>query len=68
MGADARAGVREQLAQLRAEEGAMADFRERLGATVAAMRCGPPPCPPRRWEGRSWAQLNPSWKPRGFAA
>ena len=46
MGADARAGVREQLAQLRAEEGAMADFRERLGATVAAMRCEPPPPPP----------------------
>ena len=45
MGADARAGVREQLAQLRAEEGAMADFRERLGATVAAMRCEPPPLP-----------------------
>ena len=38
MGADARAGVREQLAQLRAEEGAMADFRERLGATLQIVR------------------------------
>ena len=50
MGRGARgSSVQEQLAQLRAEEGAMADLQERLGATMAAMRCAPPcllPPPP----------------------